>query len=101
MSLAEVLLVNLYLGSVVYIIGLLIFIFILYTNNKNRTPLIFTVGSCIQLSLSFCLSLTIWKFWPFDRDILCSFLFMPAVFAEVISILILYITIQQRFYKKK
>lgn len=92
-SLVEVFLLGLYLGSIVYIIGLLVFIFLIY-KKKISIYKLFTLSS-VQLFLSIALSIFMWKFWFLNTDIMLGFIFLPGLCAESISILILYFTISK------
>ena len=92
-SLVEVFLLGLYLGSIVYIIGLLVFIFLIY-KKKISIYKLFTLSS-VQLFLSIALSIFMWKFWFLDTDIMLGFIFLPGLCAESTSILILYFTISK------
>ncbi|GAB6121781.1 hypothetical protein JCM30204_29300 [Dysgonomonas termitidis] len=91
-SLIEMFLLTVYLGSIVYLIGLIIFIFLIYRKFNNKLNLV--ILSFVQLLLSIILSILIWRFWPLEIDIIQGLIFLPSICAEVISVLLLYLIIQ-------
>ena len=83
-SLAELLSLNIYLGGVIFLIGSL---GILWLIVKYKRSIIWIISFVIiQLIISVFLSLVIWRFWPFDGDIMYGFVFLPALISECITI---------------
>lgn len=71
-----------YLGSVTFLTGSIIFFWFI-----RRRALITTIISiALQLIVAIALSLFIWTVWPFKFDIMFGFLCLPALFSEVITL---------------
>lgn len=96
-SLIDVLLLLLYLGLIVYVIGLVIYIFLLHRKKVSKSRII--ISSVVQLFLTVVLSMIFWRFWFLETDTIFGIVFLPALCAEIISILLLYSTITK--HKKK
>jgi hypothetical protein len=89
-SIWELILFQLFLGSITYLFGSIVFFFTL------RKVLIKKYGIIMLLLLQFCisivLSLVIWQFWISDIDIMFLFISIPALIAECITIpVVLYV----------
>jgi len=80
----EFVLLQLFLGSVIYLVGSIVFFFILrkVIINKNKKIILLL----FQLCISVILSLFIWKYWILDIDIMFLFISIPALLAECITI---------------
>lgn len=76
------------LGSVIFVIGLLVFIFLLKKIEIKKSKLI--MYCILQLSISITLSIIIWYLWIFQIDIMFEGIFLPGLFAEMITIASLY-----------
>ncbi len=94
-SFIEFLLLNIYLGSIIFISCSIIFLLLIcYKIKKRATINIFLITVC-QLLSSILLSMLIWRLWPFKADIMIGFIFLPGLIAELITILLFY------FYQTK
>lgn len=85
----EYLFLNVYLGSVVFLVGAVIFYF-LFKRIIRNVPLVIVLD-LIHLLFSTVLSLAIWRFWPFGFDIICGILSFPALIAESVVIILAYL----------
>ena len=81
------------LGSVTFIIGLVLFIYLLKRAEVKRLKLI--IYCILQLFISMTLSIIIWRFWIFKIDIMLGCIFLPGIIAEMITILLLYFCIKR------
>ena len=84
-TLLELVMLNLFLGSVIYFFGIVFQIFIT-VRNKNRPKSITRVSSLLVLSLvsSVFFSLIIWKFWMFNFDVMLGPILLPVLISEII-----------------
>jgi len=72
----------LYLGSVIFIIGA---IFQTYVLVKNRKPIWISISVIVLTRLlTIISSYFIWLVWNLPFDIMCIFLFLPAILPELI-----------------
>ncbi len=85
----EYLFLNVYLGSVVFLIGTVIFYF-LFKRIIRNVPLVIVLD-LIHLLFSSVLSLAIWRFWPFGFDVILGPLSFPALIAESVVIILAYL----------
>lgn len=85
---------NLYLGAVSFITGIIVMV----TTTKRIIKSKFKIKLLVilQFMVSFLLSLLIWRFWIFDFDIMLGFISLPATIAEIITISIIYLIIKKR-----
>jgi len=87
-SIWELVLLQLFMGSITYLIGSVVFFFTL-----RKRPLINTYKKIkllvFQLCVSIILSLVIWQFWPLGIDIMYGVINIPAIFSELITILLI------------
>lgn len=81
----DYLLLNLYLGAVCFLIGTIVFSRMIKKKRSKRKIILLVV---LQFVSSLLGSLIIWRFWPFDFDIMVAFISLPATIAEIITILI-------------
>jgi len=91
LSLFELVMLNLYLGTVVYLFGIIYQLVIIY-RNKDISRTLFKVLRLLLITLicSIVFSLVIWKFWIFKVDIMFGPILLPALISEtVLSPLIL------------
>ena len=89
----EHLLLNLYLGSVVFVVGTITFVLTIKKTIKKRPIIILSV--VLQFIISFFLSLVIWRFWIFNFDVMLGFISLPATIAEIITISIIHLIIKR------
>lgn len=88
----NIILLNAYLGLIVFLIGTIILIISLYKIKFIKNKIQLFVICAAQLILSNIISLAIWKLWIFDVDVMVLFISYPALIAECITIpLFLYI----------
>lgn len=80
----DIIILLMYLGAIVYIIGAIVYIYVL-RNKKVDSKRIF-LYSIIRTILSIVISCFIWQFWMFDIDIMCFFILLPAVMSEIITL---------------
>lgn len=81
----ELVLLQFLLGSVIYLVGSIVFFFILRKTvvNKYKKAILLLLQFCI----SFILSFVIWFFWAIKIDIMIfEFVNLPALIAECITI---------------
>lgn len=93
-SIWEVLLLQLFLGSIIYIVGSIVLFFSLRktVNRKYKIVLLLLV----QFLMSVLLSLIIWKFWTLNFDIMIfEFINLPALFSVLITIPICYFALKR------
>ncbi len=84
-SILDILLLQLFLGSIVYLIGSAIFFFILRKTRHRNSKIILLLF--IQFCFSILLSLIVWKNWIINIDIMVfEFINLPAMFSEFITI---------------
>jgi NAD/NADP transhydrogenase beta subunit len=91
-SIFELVELGVLLGSVTFIIGLVFFLYLLKRIKIKRFRL--TIYCILKLFISVALSIIIWHFWIFKIDIMFGCIFLPGVFAETITILLLYFGIK-------
>ena len=78
----ELLILILFLGSIIYLVGAIYQMFILKKNRKSwRNSLVIVV---LTRLLTVTLSLLIWHFWNFPFEPIIGFIFWPAVISELI-----------------
>ncbi len=87
----EHLLLNVYLGYIVFVVSAVVFVFI--TKKLIKSKLKIALLTILQFIISCSLSLVIWRFWIFPFDIMLGFISLPAVIAEVVTILTIYLII--------
>ena len=87
-SIWELVLLQLFMGSITYLIGSIAFFFALrkILINKHKKIMLSLFQLCISITLSF----VIWQFWIFDIDIMFLFISIPALIAECITISSIY-----------
>ena len=85
LTLLELLMLNLGLGLVVFLIGSVVLIMLLRKKTiKRASKMILLI--VLQILFANLLALVIWRFWPFEFDIIFYFISLPALFAEIITI---------------
>lgn len=93
-SIWEVLLLQLFLGSIIYIVGSIILFFVLRKVVSNKYKIVLLL--LVQFGISVLLSLIIWKFWIINIDIMIfEFINLPALFSELITIPIIYFILKK------
>lgn len=96
-NLSDIIFLNLYLGIVVYLIGIIINVAILKIL-KARHKIYFL---CIQFITSYLISIFIFIYWIFPIDYMCIFIYLPALFALFITLVIEYAIIKIHHNRKK
>jgi hypothetical protein len=81
-SIAELLAIMLYLGSITYLLGIAFQIYILLKNKK--TFIVSLTVIILTRVLTIISSYFIWKSWPTDIDDMLLFLFFPTLISEMI-----------------
>lgn len=80
----DIVILLMYLGAIVYIIGAIIYAYVLiYKKVGNKRTVFYSITRTI---LSIVISVFIWQFWIFDIDIMYSFVLLPAAISEIITI---------------
>ena len=79
---------NLYLGAVVFLTGMIILLYTARNVIRNKFKIILLI--ILHFIVSFVLSLIIWRFWFFDFDIMFGFISLPAIISEIITTSIVY-----------
>ncbi len=87
----DFLLLNLYLGAVVFFAGMIVLLRITREVIKNKFKI--TLLVILHFIASFIISLIIWHCWFFDFDIMFGFISLPAIIAEIITTSIVYLII--------
>lgn len=99
-SLAELMVLNIYLGSIIFILGTFLLFFLIRKKKALKIILFIIV---LQLGSAILLSLLLWKLWSFKIDIMYGFIFYPAMFSEIGTILfilgVLKIIKNRRYFK--
>lgn len=87
-SIWELILLQLFLGSITYLIGSIVLFFVLRKALINRFRILILL--LLQFFVSVVLSLAIYQFWTFDIDIMIGIILIPAFIAEIITISFFY-----------
>jgi hypothetical protein len=88
-SIWELILLQLFLGSIIYIVGSIILFFVLRKMVSRKYKIVLLL--LIQFWISVLLSIIIWKFWIINIDIMTfEFVNLPALFSELITVPIYY-----------
>lgn len=98
-SIWELISLQLFLGSIIYIVGCIVLFFVLRkeVNRKYKIALLLLVQFCISVLLS----LIIWQSWNIDIDIMAlEFINLPALFSEFVTIPICYFILKNGKNKK-
>lgn len=82
----EAILLNLYLGSIVFFLSSVILAFVLYNRIKKNRTLFIGLIIISQFVVVNLISLLVWRFWIFDIDFMFMFISLPAIIAEAITI---------------
>ncbi len=91
----EIALLDLYLGSVVYIVGAILFLLISKPTICN--PYLLALADLFHLCVSFVVSLYIWYHWPFECDVMYGIVLLPALISETMLLILSYVV----FYRKQ
>ncbi len=83
-SISELISLQLFWGSITYLIGSIVFFFILRKALIKRWGIIILL--LLQFFVSVILSFVIWQFGYFDIDIMIGMILIPALIAEIITI---------------
>jgi len=87
----EKLIFNLFLGSILFLIGAIIFSYILNIYSVVNV----TRKLVIQAMFSVCLSFVLWLVWPF-KDVMFGFILLPAFLSEIFVITIGFLLLARR-----
>jgi hypothetical protein len=96
-SLLEMIMLALTLGSITYIFGLLIFEIILYVKHGRLKVMSHVLCSLAELILSISITLIVLRFWFLSIDVMFGFLLLPGIVAEIIAISISYVLVRNIF----
>lgn len=99
-TLGELVIMTLYLGSVTFLIGAVVFFFLCKSKIRKFTIVGNITMSVVRLILSISITLFSWFLWPFSGDIMFGFIMLPALFAEIVTIPVLFYSIKLRFHLK-
>ena len=88
-SLGDLFSVELFVGSITFVLGTVLFFLLLLLNLRLnlKTTLLYC---CTQLILVVSLSTIFFIFWRFNFDIMIGFLYLPGVLSEVFIMLLFY-----------
>ena len=88
-SLGDLFSVELFVGSITFVLGTVLFFLLLLLNLRLnlKTTLLYC---CLQLILDVSLSTIFFIFWRFNFDIMIGFLYLPGVLSEVFIMLLFY-----------
>ena len=84
-SLIDLIILNIYLGSIIFILGTILLFFLIKRRNKLKISFLATVA---QLGGSIFFFFFFLKLWLFKTDIMYSFIFYPALCSEIGTILL-------------
>jgi len=82
----EYILLNAYLGLIVFFVGTITLIVTLYKRKLITSIVHIVFIAVIQFFLSNLISLAVWRYWILDIDIMFLFVSIPALIAECITI---------------
>lgn len=88
-SLGELFSVELFVGSITFVLGTVLFFFLLLLDLRLNIKAIL-LYCCLQLILAVSLSTVFFIFWRFNFDIMIGFLYLPGVLSEVFIMLLFY-----------
>mgnify|MGYP007032276380 CR=1 FL=1 len=86
-SLGDLFSVELFVGSITFVLGTVLFFLLLLLRLNLKTTLLYC---CLQLILVVSLSTIFFIFWRFNFDIMIGFLYLPGVLSEVFIMLLFY-----------
>ena len=86
-SLGDLFSVELFVGSITFVLGTVVFLLLLNLRLNLKTTLLYC---CLQLILVVSLSTIFFIFWRFNFDIMIGFLYLPGVVSEVFIMLLFY-----------
>lgn len=90
-SLGDLFSVELFVGSITFVLGTVLFFLLLLLLLNLRLNLKTTLlYCCLQLILVVSLSTIFFIFWRFNFDIMIGFLYLPGVLSEVFIMLLFY-----------
>ncbi len=81
-SFIELAMLVMYLGSVTFLIGSIIFFWLIRKGGLITTILLIV----FQVIVAIAFSVLIWVLWPFKFDIMFGFVCLPALLSEIITI---------------
>jgi hypothetical protein len=95
----ELLFLNLYLGSITYLIGVVFILFVMRANGFNWFR--FLIITLLSIGLNIVTSLILWVYWPAGIDIMLLFIHLPTLISlSVISVILLLLFGQKIKLKK-
>ncbi len=84
-SIGDIITLGLFFGSIIYILTTIVFVFLFRRLINKRKKLVVLFG-IVQFVLAFLITIIFWYLWPFKFDVMMSFVFLPALTGEIISI---------------
>lgn len=97
--LSEIIFLHLYLGSITFVVSVLVIIYLLGINKKLRI-LQFLINLFLYMILSGIGSFILWMFWPFTFDIMFGPINLPTLIISILVIFVL-LKIQKLKFTKK
>lgn len=98
-SIWELILLQLFWGSIIYLVGSIVLFLVLRDMVNIKIVLLLLL---VQFCISVLLSLIIWKFWIINIDIMIfEFVNLPALFSELTTIPIYYFVLKKKYHKRK
>jgi hypothetical protein len=87
----EKLIFNLFLGSIFYLIGTIVFFYMLKVHSvvNKKSKLV------MQIVFSVCLSFVLWLAWPF-KDVMFGFILLPAFISEIFTVTVGFLSLARR-----
>lgn len=92
----ELIKLGILLGSMTFVVGLILFFYFLKRIEIKGLKLV--IYCILQVFISVTFSIIIWRFWIFKIDIMLGGIFLPGIFAELITILLLLFFIKRETY---
>jgi len=95
----EIIFLHLYLGSITFVVSILVIIYLLGINKKLKI-LQLLINLFVYMVLAGIGSFILWMFWPFTFDIMFGPINLPALIISVLVIFVL-VKIQKLKFTKK
>jgi pilus assembly protein TadC len=93
-SISELIQIQLFLGSITYLIGSVALFFLVWKIIIKKCKIVLIL--LFQLCISVILSFFIWQFWAINIDIMAfNFVNLPALFAETVTILVFFFVLKK------
>lgn len=94
-SLGDLFSVELFVGSITFVLGTVVFFFLLLLKLRLNLKTTF-LYCCLQLVLAVSLSTIFFMFWRFNFDIMIGFLYLPGVLSEVFIMFLFYFILKTK-----